>query len=135
MPVIDASVVVTVLAGSEHAAWAEAQLSAGDSHRSLWAPHLIDAEVGHSLRRRAAAGQLGADEAATALMDLVRLPLRRIGHVDLLNRAWGLRDNMSFYDGLYVALAEALNTSLLTLDRRLAKAAESVASIEVLTIS
>ena len=32
----------------------------------------------------------------------------RIEHRLLVERAWALRDNVSFYDGLYVALAEEL---------------------------
>jgi predicted nucleic acid-binding protein len=133
MPVVDASILVSVLVGSEHAGWAEAQVSAGGARRSLWAPHLIDAEVGHSLRRWAAAGKLQVDHAADALGDLAQMPLRRIAHVDLLDRAWSLRHNVSFYDGLYVALAERLGIPLLTLDNRLAKAASAAAPIKVLT--
>jgi predicted nucleic acid-binding protein len=133
MPVVDASVVVTVLADAEHAPWAEAQLATGGASRSLWVPHLIDAEVGQALRRRVAAGGMGEDGADAALLDLARLPLRRIDHVGLLHRAWQLRHNLSFYDGLYVALAEQLETPLLTLDLRLAKAAIKSARIEVLS--
>jgi predicted nucleic acid-binding protein len=134
MPVVDASVVVTVLADAEHAPWAEDQLSTGGASRSLWAPHLIDAEVGQALRRRVAAGRLGEDRADAALLDLARLPLRRIEHVGLLRRAWELRHNLSFYDGLYVALAEVLDVPLVTLDRRLAKAAGDAARVAVLTV-
>jgi predicted nucleic acid-binding protein len=133
VPVVDASVLVTVLAGGEQAGWAETQLSAGGARQSLWAPHLIDAEVGHSLRRRVAARRLQADHASAALHDLAWLPLRRIAHTDLLDRAWDLRHNLSFYDGLYVALAERLQMPLLTLDGRLAKAAGVSTQVEVLT--
>ena len=135
MPVVDASVLVTVLAGAEHARWAETQLSETGARGSLWAPHLIDAEVGHSLRRRVAAEQLQADVARSALFDLARFPLRRIAHSELLDRAWDLRHNLSFYDGLYVALAERLKTPLLTLDVRLARAAGAATPVRVLTAS
>jgi predicted nucleic acid-binding protein len=133
MPVIDASVVVTVLADAEHAPWAEAQLSTGGAGRSLWAPHLIDAEVGQALRRRVAAGSMGEDRADVALLDLARLPLRRIDHVGLLHRAWELRHNLSFYDSLYVALAAFLDVPLITLDRRLARAVSDATGVSVLT--
>jgi predicted nucleic acid-binding protein len=133
MPVIDASVVVTVLADTEDAPWAEAQLSTGGANRSLWVPHLIDAEVGQALRRRVAAGRLGEDRADAALLDLVRMPLRRIDHIGLIHRAWELRHNLSFYDGLYVALAEVLDVPLVTLDRRLAKAAGDATKVALLT--
>jgi predicted nucleic acid-binding protein len=135
MLVVDASVLVTVLAGAEHADWAEAQISAGGAHRSLWAPHLIDAEVGHSLRRLVASGDLRDDRATTALSDLPALPLRRIVHTNLLERAWQLRHNLSFYDGIYVALAELLDVPLITLDRRLARAAGNVSGATVLTVA
>jgi len=134
VPVIDASVVVTVLADAEHAPWAEAQLSTRGADRSLWAPHLIDAEVGQALRREVAVGRLGEGRADAALLDLMRMPLRRIDHVGLIHRAWELRHNFSFYDGLYVALAEGLDVPLVTLDRRLARAAGDAAKVAVLTV-
>lgn len=133
MAVIDASVLVTVLADGEHAAWAEEQLSVGGAPRSLWAPHLIDAEIGNSFRRMVAAGEMEDQSAVAALHDLSDLPLRRIVHVGLLERSWQLRHNLSFYDALYVALAELLEVPLLTVDGRLAKAAATTSNIEVLT--
>jgi predicted nucleic acid-binding protein len=130
--VVDASVIVTAFARGGHADWAAVQFSNARVRGSLWAPHLIDAEVGHSLRRRVAARKLGDDLAAAALHDLANMPLRRIVHAGLLDRAWQLRHNLSFYDGLYVALAEQLRAPLMTLDVRLAKAAAKATQIEVL---
>jgi predicted nucleic acid-binding protein len=132
MTVVDASVAVTALIRGEYADWAEEQLSAAGTGRSLWAPHLIDAEIGQALRRRVAARKLRDDHASAALSKLVGLPLRRIAHTNLLDRVWDLRQNLSFYDGLYVALAERLDAPLLTLDGRLAKAAKISTQIEVL---
>jgi predicted nucleic acid-binding protein len=133
VPVIDASVVVSVLADAEHAPWAEAQLSTRGADRSLWVPHLIDAEVGQGLRREVAAGRLGEGRANAALLDLMRMPFRRIDHVGLIHRAWKLRHNFSFYDGLYVALAEGLDVPLITLDQRLARAVSDATKVTVLT--
>jgi predicted nucleic acid-binding protein len=132
--VIDASVLVTVLAGGEHLGWAKEQLFAGGMRHSLWAPHLIDAEVGHSLRRLVSIGEIEEVRAAVGLHDLAGLPLRRIVHTGLLDRAWQLRHNLSFYDGIYVALAEQLGAPLLTLDTRLAKAASVASEVEVVTV-
>ncbi len=132
MPVIDASVVVAILADAEQVPWAQAQLSTRGSDGALWVPHLIDAEVGHALRRRVAADRLEEEAAAEALLDLAQMPLRRIDHVGLLHRAWELRHNISFYDGLYVALAEILEVPLMTLDRRLARAVGDGAGVTVL---
>lgn len=134
MPVVDASVVVTVLIRGEYADWAEEQLAATAAGHSLWAPHLIDAEVGQSLRRRVAARKLSDDHALDALNRYAGLPLRRINHVGLLDRAWQLRHNHSFYDGLYVALAEALDAPLVTLDRRLARAVGDATEVTALTV-
>jgi predicted nucleic acid-binding protein len=133
VPVIDASVVVSVLADAEHAPWAEAQLSTRGADRSLWVPHLIDAEVGQALRREVAAGRLDEGRADAALLDLMRMPFRRIDHVGLIHRTWELRHNLSFYDGLYVALAEILDVPLVTLDRRLARAVGDATKVAVLT--
>jgi len=134
MAVIDASVVVAVLVDAEHASWAGAQLSTGGASRALWVPHLIDAEVGQALRREVAGGRLDEDGAGAALLELVRMPLRRIDHVGLIHRAWEMRHNLSFYDGLYAALAEALNVPLITLDRRLARAVNDSTAVTVLTV-
>ncbi len=85
----------------------------------LWAPHLVDAEVGHVLRRAVMVGELGLTTAVAALADLGDMPIRRAGHVGLLERAWALRANVTYYDALYIALAERLDMALLTFDARL----------------
>jgi predicted nucleic acid-binding protein len=131
--VVDASVVFSALVRGEHADWAEEHLSAAGGGRSLWAPHLIDAEVGHALRRRVAARKLPDDSASAALGKLAELPLRRVVHTGLLDRAWQLRHNLTFYDGIYVALAELLGAPLITLDRRLARAVDDATRVTVLT--
>lgn len=130
MPVLDASALAEYLAGGEHAAQVRARLLR-DSE-PLWAPHLIDAEVGHVLRRAVMYGELRAGAAKAALIDLADLPLRRAGHVGLLERAWSLRANVSFYDALYVALAEQLGMALVTLDARLGGAPGVQAPIDVI---
>lgn len=58
-------------------------------------------------------------EAARALLDL---PIARYPTLSLLERAWTLRHNFSAYDAMYVALAEALETSVVTADAHLARA-------------
>ncbi|HEX5610105.1 MAG TPA: type II toxin-antitoxin system VapC family toxin [Solirubrobacterales bacterium] len=129
MPVVDASVVVEFLAGGEHAGAAAERLR-GEDH-ALWVPELLDAEVGHALRRAARLGRIDADRAGEALWELDDLSLRRVSHELLVYTAWGLRENVSFYDGLYVALASMLDEPLITLDARLARAGTG-AKIEVL---
>jgi predicted nucleic acid-binding protein len=129
VPVLDASVLVEYLAGGEHADLARGRLLAGEA---LWAPHLVDAEVGHVLRRAVAAGELRPGAARAALEDLAQMPIRRTGHLGLIPRAWELRSNLSFYDALYVALAELLDMALVTVDARLRRAPGIRAAIDVL---
>ncbi|HVD86807.1 MAG TPA: type II toxin-antitoxin system VapC family toxin [Solirubrobacterales bacterium] len=120
MPVVDASVLVELLADGEHAELVGERLAAEE--HALWAPYLVDAEVGHALRRVVRLGGLDADVAGEALWQLDELPVRRVAHELLIHVAWVLRDNLSFYDALYVALAEMLEEPLLTFDARLARA-------------
>lgn len=68
---------------------------------------------------------------AAAVDDLADLPLHRYPHDFLLPRVWALRHNLTAYDAVYVALAEALDAPLLTRDRRLAKAAGHYAGMEL----
>lgn len=89
--------------------------------RLFAAPHLLDAEVGQVLRRFVWSGKLRKSRAEMALADLQHLPVRRYEHAPLLRRAWQLRDNCTFYDALYLALAESLSVSLLTGDAALNK--------------
>jgi predicted nucleic acid-binding protein len=118
MNVVDASVLVEFLAGAEHSEAAEAAIG---RERWVWAPALVDAEVGNALRRQVRAKKLGPRKASAALEDFLDMRLQRVPHAALVERAWQLRDNVSFYDGLYVAVAEVLGSPLLTLDKRLTK--------------
>jgi predicted nucleic acid-binding protein len=129
MPVVDASVLVELLSDGEHKKVVEERLDAEEY--ALWAPHLIDAEVGHVLRRSVRLGRLTADAAGRALWEVDELPVERVEHELLIHVAWGLRDNVSFYDGLYVALALMLDEPLLTFDSRLARSGVDL-PIEVL---
>jgi predicted nucleic acid-binding protein len=128
MPVVDASVLVAHLTAGENYLSIGVRLREGE----LWAPHLVDAEVGHTLRREVRIGELGERDARAALDDLREMPLRRAHHRGLLDRAWSLRENVSFYDGLYIALAERLDLPLLTLDARLARVPGLRAGVEVI---
>lgn len=119
MAVVDASVVVEFFGGAEGALMLDERLKAEE--HTLWAPHLIDAEVGHALRRKVRLGQMDAEAAEQALWEINDLPLRLVEHENLIQVAWDLRDNFSFYDGLYVSLALMLGETLLTFDARMAR--------------
>jgi predicted nucleic acid-binding protein len=129
MAVVDASVMVEFLRPSEPTRTVDARLA--EEEHALWAPHLIDAEIGHALRREVRLGRMEADAAAEALWEINDLPLRRVEHENLIQVAWDLRDNFTFYDALYVSLALMLGETLLTFDARLARSGLDV-PVEVL---
>ena len=129
MSVVDASVLVEFLSGGKNG---EAAENAIGRERWVWAPALVDAEVGNALRRQVRADEITARKARAALEDFLEMRLQRVPHPALVDRAWQLRDNVSFYDGLYVALAEALKMPLLTLDARLALAPGLRAEVELI---
>jgi len=117
--VVDASVLAPALADDDTDGDRARERLRGEQ---LAAPELIDLEVLSTLRRAARAGRLNERRSAQALTDLTALPLRRVPHLPLLPRVWDLRDNLSAYDASYVALAEALNTVLVTADARIERA-------------
>lgn len=119
MAVVDASVVVEFLRPGDPSRVVDRRL-AHEEH-VLWAPHLIDAEVGNALRREVRLGRMDAEDAEEAIWELNDLPLRLVEHENLVKVAWDLRDNFTFYDGLYVALALVLGETLLTFDARMAR--------------
>lgn len=98
---------------------------------TLHAPQLIDVEIAQVVRRYATAGEIDGERGRAALEDLADFPLRRYPHDVLLPRVWALRNNLSAYDAVYVALAEALDAPLLSRDQRLAAAAGHQACVEL----
>jgi predicted nucleic acid-binding protein len=104
-----------------------------DPALGLHVPHLADVEVAQALRRYARDGELTGGEAAHALEDFRALDVERHAHEPLLTRVWQLRENFSVYDAVYVALAEALGTTVLTCDRRLARTAGVARRVELIT--
>lgn len=83
------------------------------------------------LRRYAASGESEPERSRAALDDLADLPITRYPHDLLLPRARELRHNLTIYDAVYVALAEALEASLLTCDQRLNRASGHHAKVDV----
>src|SRR5689334_21125845 len=97
----------------------------------LRAPHLIDAEVCHGLRRKVRFSHIDEEAVSEAIWAIKELPLRRIDHEHLIHFAWDLRENFSFYNALYVVLALMLDEPLLTFDARLTRSGVDL-PIEVL---
>jgi predicted nucleic acid-binding protein len=128
--VVDASALLELLLQTPLGTRVEARLFRGRDE--FHAPHLADVEVTQGLRRLARAGEVSPARAAEAIADLADLDLHRHPHVDLLMRAWKLRQNITAYDAMYVALAEALDAPLVTCDRPLAGTAGHGATIEAI---
>ncbi len=129
MIVVDASIIFEVLLQTPDAARISQRLSAPGE--TLHAPHLLDVEIAQTLRRYVRCKDISADRGAEALADLTDFPIYRYPHLVLLPRVWGLRHNLTAYDAVYVALAEALDAPLVTRDRALQAARASV-RVEVL---
>ena len=127
--VVDASVLVFALtAPASTAADVRRRLRADVCH----APYLIDAELGHVLRRKTALGHiapLDAEDAFDTASELVDFRHEHHGLVGLA--AWALRDRVTFYDALYVAIAAMFEVPLLTMDRRLARTPGLPCMVEV----
>jgi predicted nucleic acid-binding protein len=126
--VIDASVVVAaIVGGGETGRWAERILARGD----LVAPHLMTAEATNALRRAELACEISRDAAALAVRDLVDLPVDFYPFEPFAARVWDLRRTITAYDAWYVAVAESLDATLVTLDARLSRAPGPVCRFEV----
>lgn len=129
MIVVDASALLEVLLRTRLGATIETRLFG--TLEALHSPHLLDVEVAQIIRRFTLAKEIDADRAQAALDDFLAFPIWRHPHDFLLPRVWALRNNFSAYDAVYVALAEVLDATLLTHDRRLAVAARRHAQVEL----
>ena len=126
---LDASAAVDFLLRDEaNFQWLEGRLR---DDGLLAAPHLLDSEVAHVLRKHVAGGRLADGRAAEALRDLEELPLDRYPARPLLGRIWELRHNLSGYDATYVALAETLDATLVTSERRLLDLPAAASSVAI----
>lgn len=119
MLVVDTSAVLEAIVAREPAPGLIQRLAQdGDLH----APHLIDTEVLHALRRLTLHRDLSDERAADARADFAELAIVRYPHEPFNDRVWDLRHNLTAYDATFIALAEALDAALVTCDARLAAA-------------
>jgi len=125
--VVDASVMVDVLAGTEFADAARAALAG----RRLVAPAHIDVEVLSALGRMQRAGILSPRFVTNRLSDCAAAPIERQPLGGLLVGAWQRRADLRLADALYVELAERLRLTLLTTDRRLGRSYPAAHVIDV----
>ena len=117
MIVVDASLVIEVLIGGTAGEKVSDRLIQEGS--ALAAPELLDLEVLQVLRRLAASGRLSPANAEAALAILSDLNIERFSHAGFTGRIWELRENLTAYDGAYIALAEALDVPFWTRDAKL----------------
>lgn len=128
MLVIDASILFEVVVDSAMSEGLRGYLVTDAEHA---APHLIDPEVLSAVQSALRSGALDNTAASQAVSDLALWPGVRYPHEPLLERAWELRHSMRGSDAMYIALAEALGATLLTLDQRLANEPGIGCAVEV----
>lgn len=133
MLVLDTSAALDALLADEPAATELRKRLAGDSE--LLAPHLIDTELLHALRRLTVAGAISDERAADVRSSFGQLVLVRCPHEPLSDRVWQLRHNLTAYDATFVALAELLSVPLITCDARLAAAPGTRAEVELFAVA
>ncbi len=117
--VVDASVLVSALVDTgNEGLWAESLIAS----EAIVAPELAMVETTNILRRLELAEVISSLEANLAHRDLVCLDIQLFPFSPFAERIWALRNNITSYDAWYVALAEALDCSLATLDQKLIRA-------------
>lgn len=130
MIVVDASVLASALIDDDDDDNHTRQRLAAEE--TLFAPEIIDLEIANAWRRDLRAGRLDEDRAQQARGDLTALRLVRVSHRPFMDRVWELRRNLTPYDAAYVALAEALGATLLTVDGRSTRAPSLRCAVELL---
>jgi predicted nucleic acid-binding protein len=126
--VVDTSAVIAVLAPTEpNASLARRLVQDGD----LQAPHLLDIEFLHTLRRLTFTEKLSQRRADDVRADFRDLPISRYPQFPFSDRIWQLRHNLTPYDAASVALAETLAAPLVSCERRMAGASGHSARVEL----
>ena len=115
--VIDASASVDLLLETPAGLALEAQLPPG---ARWWVPEHYFIEVPSALRRIEIQGAATPTRVATAFARFTSAPTTRVQVRPLLSDAWARRGHLTIADAIYVVLAEHLDATLVTTDRRLA---------------
>jgi len=127
--VVDASILAPVVAD----AGSDGERFRARLHgEAVIGPDLLRIEVTSVIRRHAQTGQLTPEQADTALSDLIAFPITLLPTAGLLRRVWELGENLTAYDGCYVALAEATDSPFITADRRVAQSPGLRCQVELL---
>ena len=128
--VVDCSIVIRLLSNLDGDDLLRQRLA-----RTVHAPALIDAEVASVVRGLTITSkpnvQISVQRAVEMLTDYAGLRIVRYPMQPLQRRVFELRHNLTAYDAVYVALAEALNVHLLTDDAKFAVTPGRQADIHV----
>lgn len=125
--VVDASVIVDSLLGKLDPA-----PFAMIGEATLAAPDLVDVEVASALRGLWLGRKINDVRLQQAVDDLARFEAARFTSSMLVPRAMQLRANLTVYDATYIALAEVLECTFLTRDRRIAEAPGIRCAVQVI---
>jgi len=128
MTVLDASAAAELILHSVRGADVAQHLRG----QRLDVPCHFDVEVVGVIRRSVQRGLLNDREGLLAVEDLRSLRIKRWPTELLVERAYDLRATHSVADAAYVALAEALDSTLVTCDGRLARSHGHHADIELI---
>jgi predicted nucleic acid-binding protein len=119
--VVDCSIIIRLLSSRDGDDLLRQRLA-----RTVHAPALIDAEISSVVRGLTITAKpnvrITPDRAEQMLADYAGLRIARHPMQPLQARVFELRDNLTAYDAMYVALAERLALPLLTDDAKLAAA-------------
>ena len=119
MVVVDASAVIAALVDSgQEGRWAESIIADG----GVAAPELMLVETTDVLRHLEHTRVISTLEANSAYRDLLQLDFDLFEFDPFAQRIWDLRSNLTIHDAWYVAVAEALDCPLATLDGKLSRA-------------
>lgn len=128
--VLDASGAVELLPNTAAGERLSARLA--DEFEAVHVPHVIDLEFARVLRRYVLRGVLDERLGAMALGRWMDFDVERHPPQPFLGRNWRLQANVTAYDAVYLALAEALSQELVTGDRRLAEVPGTAVAIELI---
>ncbi len=119
--VIDASVAIKWLLPEDGSEFALSILEQGFS---LAAPDLIVSEIGNVLWKKSRTGKISPLASVRLLTEFQNLSMRIISSAQIATIALGIaqRCDRSYYDSLYLALAETLEVSLVTADQKFVNA-------------
>ncbi len=131
MIVVDASVLVNAV--GDDGPDGETARTALAGAEGLSAPDLADVETAAVLRKHWLTGDITEARFDEAVADLTRLPVHRYPTLPFLSRAAQLKANVTMYDAVYIALAEALDCPLVTADARLLTAPGIRCSVELIS--